>query len=544
MSLDDRAMLALALGESERRTRAEPLARMRAASWAAEEYVAAMERGLDCYAHGGNGSGKSYLGGAYELAKLTGLDHLLARDGTPMPVAVLEPPVSWGLGVPTYKLAEAGAIGALRAMLGDWPYRAVNNSSGTESLVIWHRGAPRDDESRWSRLYVYPYDGPEPEGPRLDGFRCDEPPPLRHLDALRTRRKAGRMFHRSLTVTPIDKRTWGPIRDQYPGPALVEDGGRYRIQWAVWDNEAMSADQIESILREWRWGEPGMRAIARARILGEHVDDSGSAPWDAEVFERWRARAREPRVEQLVVQREVEQGGGRRLKPIACELRVYADSVPGEVYFVVSDHGKGIRDGKHDPDVIHVYAMRRKALVAVVSEYLGGWGNGLASVALARRYNGATWYPLVTGGYAESALSAARTEGFYSVGRARVNEKPGQESGSLGINETVALRNMAIGALEQAMAVDGVLIEDAEVLDTLAGCVIDVKGKIVGGPESGWHDEHLVCAGVGCHLLGNRKPPAEPKRSSPQGIEAIERAMGLPRTRPQRKQGLVIGLKW
>ena len=478
----------------------------RACGWHIEDYWKSVEGGQYVYVHGGNGTGKSRGGGAFDLAKCIGLDHLTMRDGTTVPLAVLKPPVHWAIGVQSYKLADPGPLQALRDLLGRHEY---SENKTDHTFRIRHLRAR--DESEWSTLYVYPYDGPRPEGPRLDGFRCDEPPPISHLDALLTRFKRGRRLYKSITGTPIRRAEWWPILQQFPGGVGQTVDGRRRIQAALWDNETISREQCEAVLRDMKWGQTGMRKIVRARVLGEHVDDSGSNPWDEMILDRWLARCRAPRLEPVVVQREQEREGGRRLVPIEATVRVYHDPVPGDVCYVFSDHGKGIQDGRHDPDAIHVYSARHRRLCAVVSEYLGGWGNGLASVLLARRYD-AQWFPLVTGGYAESALSAARSEGFYRVGHARTNTRPGDERVQLGLTETKEFRNAAIGGIEQAMKTDSVLVEDEEVVRCLMGCVIDANGKIVGGPETGWHDEHLVCLGAACHELGNRPVPKEPAK--------------------------------
>ena len=481
-----------------------------ACGWHVRELWERLEAGDDCYLHGANGCGKSRGGAAYDLAKCIGLDSLRSYEGDIVPLEVLKPPVAWSISGPTYKLMDAGVLQAVRDLLGkwDWRYNAQDHYFTIRHLLAG------DDEGQWSKLYVYPYDGPDPEGPRLDGVSCDEPPPTRHLDALMTRRKAGRRLHKSIRATPVDKRAWHPILSRYPAKLGVSENGRYRIQAALWDNQFIPRDQVEEELRAWGWGTERMPKIAKARLAGEHVDDSGSCPFDATTLDRWLERCREPRVERLTCEREVEQAGGKRIVKQEYSLRVFHDPVPNDVCFVVSDHGKGMSDGKHDPDEIQVYSLRYKRLVACVSEYLGGWGNGNVAVDLSERW-GATWYPLVTGGYAESALSAARARHFFRVGHFRENTKPGTEATGLGINETLAFKGMARGAIEQALATDGVLCEDRETVECLKGCVIDHNGKIVGGPLTGWHDERFVCFGAACHLMGQRKAPEIVERKQP-----------------------------
>lgn len=521
--------------------------RERAAGPKIESYWRAVEAGLDTYLHGANLSAKSRGGGAYDLAKCVGLDRLLAFDGTPIPISVLRPPVRWGLGVETYKLAGPGPLDAIRTLLGDWPHK---ENAQDHTFTIKHLAAR--DESEWSVLYVYPYDGPPPESGRLDGVRMDEPPPVRHLDALWTRWKLGRRLYRSITATPIDRRTWYPIRSLYPDALDVSQGGRIRIQSALWDNWMLPEWQVEEIKRQFRWGErdakgrPLWRRIAAARLLGEHVDDTGSGAFEHldEQLERWLARARDPHEVRVKVQREQDTEDGRVLVEIACTVEILHKYDASDVYVITADTGKGIADGKHDPDCAHVYALRAKKLVARVNDYLGGYGLGQLLALLARRYGNALVDPAVTGGYGEAVLSGLRQAGYGRIFHQQTVTKPGDQRVQLGHTETETLRNECIGALEWALGGDAVLIESKAVIQCLRDCVKDERGKIVGGPASGWHDEDLICAGRGCWHILNRQPPKPAAPSIEPRSEWLERAvMGRP-VRPRGPAVIVPPMRW
>jgi len=516
-----------------------PLDRWRCSSWGQEELIRHAAAGVETYAHAGNGGGKTEGGIAFDLAVLQGRESLRARDGTTLPIPRVPPPVSWGLGVISYKVAGGSSLQALRRLLGTWPHHEVRagGPDGVSTLYVRHTSNHSDDPATWSRLYILPYDGPIPEGLRLDGWHCDEPPPAIWLDALRTRFKRGRKLYGLITSTPIDRQTWYPIRSQFPDELLRVVNNRVRVQWSTEDNEALDPGQVKSLKAQFA-GTPW----ERARLYGDHIDATGSNPWPWELLEKWARRCREPVIERLEVQREVDGVEGRRLAPIACDLEVWDEPEENEVYALWCDVGKGVADGKHDPDCIHVYARRRRKLVARVNAYLGGYGLGQACAIVARRYNQALITPLVTGGYGESILTGLRLAGYHKIGVQRTERAPGKWDTRLGVTETAALRAKAIEGIEAALQSDSILVESAAVVQCLKDCVVDANGKVLAGP--GYHDEDMVLLGMAALEVGTRNAPSLPVERVPSPKELLEReARGLP-ARPLVPRPPVVRDRW
>jgi len=492
LSLSPDVALRLQLHDEDRR--ANPLRYFRLMSWAQEKLVETCGR-AEVYWHSSNLSGKTTAGCALDLAFLMGLPGLHAMDGRLIKIPVLRPPVTWALGVPSYKIAAGSSLLALRALLGAHPH--VEQSQGGKdmvtSILIKHARSRSDEpDETWSKLFVFPYDGTEPEGVRLDGWHCDEPPPPRFLDALRTRKKAGHRLYGYITATPIDFQTWGPILKQYPDEMLKIEHGRMRMQSAVYDNKALTPEdirQLEESLRD--------SPLRNARLLGEHVDASGACPFDAGALDDMVRSAQTPkRIDEITVEREVDVGGpgygSRVLRQIRCRVEVWDDYEAGDSYLIVCDPGKGIKDSRHDPDCAHVWSRRRKKLVARFNEYVGGFGLGGLCARLGRRYGSAEVDPAVTGGYGEAVLAGLRHAGYGNIARNDKEAAPGVVAGLFGFTENREQRNAWRLAMEEAVAGRLVTIPSRDVLACLKTIVIDDKGKILEGPR---HDEDWVCAG-------------------------------------------------
>lgn len=510
-------------------SRVAPLDRWRCSSWA-QEWILRHIDDLEIYAHAANKTGKTTVGGVVDVRYCQGIPWLQARDGSKIELIMPPPPVHWGLGVQTYKIGAGTVFPVIRAALAGWDF-VEEKAGGPDAVSVFHirhQAVAKDNVAAWSKLFVYPYDGPTPEGPRLDGWHCDEPPPPRFLSAFRTRGKSGRRLRGLITATPIEKSKWYPVRSDYPDELMVADANRRaRIQWSIYDNDALSAEDIAQAERSVGWGTDRQKPDARARLFGDHLNLEGDNPWPWELLDRWMARCREPRIQRLELQREVDTAEGRRLAPIAVDLEVLHEYDPGDVYVIWGDVGKGIADGRHDPDCLHVYARRKRALAARVNGYIGGYGLAQALAQVGAMYGKARVVPLVTGGYGEVVLSGLRQLGYGNIGHTRSDRAPGKWDVRLGATETAATRAMAIEAVEHALQTDSLLVESQAVVQCLMDCVVDASGKILAGP--GYHDEDLVLLGMAAVEIGTRRePPARAPVVSPARAQFEREALGLP----------------
>ncbi len=87
--------------------RSDPLASYRCAAWTCGELVAALRHDppLEVLWNAGNSGSKTTGGLSVTVSMLQGRDHLLDWDGARIKLPLIRPPVSWVLGVESFKLA-------------------------------------------------------------------------------------------------------------------------------------------------------------------------------------------------------------------------------------------------------------------------------------------------------------------------------------------------------------------------------------------------------------------------------------------------------
>lgn len=527
----------IALLSHEARRRQDPMALERAPSWASE-WIYQHIGDAEIVHLSGNGGAKSRGMAALDVALLRGLPSLTAYDGSAIPIPVIRPPVSGAVGVPSYKLGSGSLIEALRLLIGEHPHHEERTAGSVSVFYVKHRLDVSDDPMRWSKLYVLPYEGPVPEALRLDFWHGDEPPPTLWLDAIRMRKKAGRRLYGGISMTPIERRFWEPVLKQYPTERQAIIDGRAVIQSSVFDNRFLS----EADKTEYARLAKGS-AHEKARLWGEPMDASGSNPWPRVDWDAWLAACHPPiRVERLTVQGEKDEETGASLVSISFDLQVYEDPIPNDLYYIPGDSGKGIKDGIHNPDGIHVWSRRRKKQVARVNEYLGGWALGEAMAILHYRYNKAMCDPLQTGGYGRVTLSVLRQRGVRYFAHSFRETDRGAKVGSLGSTETVAYREGGLDYVEQMLLTRSGTIPSVEIVRCLQGLIIDSMGKIVAGPgdRPGDHGEDLSCAIAACRHIQNRaqnlperRPPAE-KSQDETFAEVLRKEFGREVLKPNR----------
>lgn len=543
-----------------------PLRYFRCMSWAQEQWIRSMFIGLlDTYWHSGNAGGKTAGGTFTDLAACCGIDHVVGyyrvcpehglldpRDhplhcptcGAPLAdnriaLPVIKPPVTWGIGFPSYKLFATSGLPMVRHLLGKWPHVEAHqgNRNTVTQFFIRHRDSKSTDQpdETWSTLFTFPYDGEQPESARLDGWRCDEPPPAEFLDALRMRVRKGRPLRGGITATPLARSTWEPILSQYPDAPLAADAGRIRIQSSVFDNLALTdgekADIIQRLNRR-------PKSVQRARLYGDHQDMSGDCPFDLNILEEMEAACTPPmRIDRIPIQRKVEGEHSQDRVVVTVEFHVWDDYQPGDRCFITADVGKGIRDGKHDPDCCHVWSERRRKLLGYVNAPIGGYGLGRLLAMLAPRYGNAMVDPAVTGGYGEAVLDGIHDGNYWLISREQRESAPGKRSSRLGFWESRTANNEWREAVETALALRNVTIPARDVIVCLKNLVVGESGeKIKGGKGS--HDEHWVCAGRAIFRLGagHQYQPLLDSNAIRAPISALQTLIERARVRMERPE--------
>jgi hypothetical protein len=508
--------IALANQVSLDRHRKDPLYYFRCKSLGQERVARHFIDGVEVYAHAAERSGKSKIGAALTAAFCLGKDRIAARDGETIAVPVLKPPVRWVMGFDSYKLGGAAVMNSLRGMLGtygeDFTEELAGGASGCPSVVrVRHHQARK--EADWSTIYVFPYDGVRPRSMELDGWWCDEPPPVMYLEALRSRIGALRMLRGVITATPLERKVWFPIKEQYPADEDRVEAGRVRIRWSVFDNEALP----EGVQEELRQRAKGS-AYENAKLYGHHVDATGGNPWAVELLDRWEAKTRRGTLVRVKVTDEEDKPDGREKHEVSRVVEFWEKVDPAGSYLVTSDASSGTKSPLHDPAGIHVWERGSRTLVARYGQigglddkwngYVGPYGLGCITAWLAAEYSVGGRPALVApeaNAWSNASLTALRDMGHRRILHDRHVHTPGHESVRLGFANNKETRPLFITAFEQALARDDVKIYSPDVVRSLRDCIIDSSGKIVAG--DGYHDEDLILAGAALHIISTRQTP-------------------------------------
>ena len=245
-------------------------------------------------------------------------------------------------------------------------------------------------------------------------------------------------------------------------------------------------------------------------LHGEYVNAVGANPFDKQGLRRWGERCRAgERVEGFT------PGG----TPYAYEK--WEGPTLGNAYFVVADPSAGIEDDRHEHDPAGIVVVSRVKPYTVVARYNGyvesrdlGW----LAARLAREYSNALLVWERNSGYGESFY-----HGLGGYGNVYVEYHEDARglplSQRIGWTTTATTRGTIIGALQDAVKQDGLVLYSADAVESLGSVVLKRDGL---RPEAGAgaHDEDMIVLGLACHLLSTI-PYYPPKLNTTQTMEAL-----------------------
>lgn len=382
-------------------------------------------------------------------------------------------------------------------------------------------------------------------GGRIDSCHADEPPDWRIWREIRSRKRAGRRLLLVISATPLYRKDWEEMARDFVDCDGHIRNGRIEIRSSLMDNEFLTDADRQELVEKWGGrivnGKPekGERAdpLFEARVWGDYSDASNLCPFAPGLLRRWESRCVEPLVTktmQIEAERDTERG-------IVLEHRkalvdIWWPREKYESYWVLVDPSTGIESDSHDPAGIHVYARRKRRLVARYDGFLGAHGVGILAGKLARYYNGATVDVEVTGGYGRGALQALRTMGYHHLNWREVTLSPGKVIQKLGWDTTAPLRGEFMAGVQRALEEDSVVIPSRAVLSTLRGIIVGPGGKYLA--QVGRHDEDLILLGRATWLFANRPEyPVESRERRPEMGEALSRELGRPLAEPKSATG-------
>lgn len=487
---------------------------------------------------------------ALDLAFLSGATTLRDWDGTQIPIPVIKPPVAGALVVPSYKLASGSIVAALRDLLGDWPHHEGVVSGAQDAigiLYVKHRQQPEDDYRKWSRLYLFPHEGEVPQAIRLDFAHADEPPPERMWRAMRNRAKAGRPFYRYIGATPWERRFWQWLYDDFPvheQRKIVR--GRVVFQSSVWDNKALHRAACDrnpetcvcpDILRQVE-NNQGAGPLQRAALYGDHVDASGTCPFDADCLLEQRDKCIDG---ERFIALELGYNGDARLalRPHPeGDLRIYAEPAKRDRVLVLANPSAGIPPvhGEKKPSHLvnlQVWSPVKRQQLARFCGYLTPPEMGLMARALCNRYREWIFVPEMNGGWGQellrSFLAAPGVDGSDGVVYQDVDptSTTGRADTRVGWWQTENRRNAAISALQRAILEKSIGIFSRDCINNLLAVTRNLLGRY-DDPETGPHPRDFLIAGMACSIMehgGLVIPEKPPEELTPR--EAFEKALGV-----------------
>jgi len=490
---------------------ADPVKAFRFKSQAQRDFARALSRFRETALRSGNQAGKTTIGAFCFVAIARGCVEL---DGVQLPL--LGAPNSGVVLCKGRAMAQESVIRAYLSAIGDWPHHVERNGNNTEAIWVKPNRSKSDEWRDWSRIRFFVEGGQSVAGMRLDWVHADEPPDWVMWQELRMRSKANRHFVRAITFTPIDKREWKPVRDDFKGAKWPEGReGRVELTMSVFDNEALSPEHKKSIEQDSRG------PLQKAKLYGEYIDLTGTNPFDAAGLKKWEERcvagAKHPWM---------------TAKGVTIEVEVWDEPQNGansEPCLVVCDPSAGIWDeaGEHDPCEMVVVGRKTRDIKARFNGYIQANELGRLAAHYARLYGDALLVWERNSGYGEAFYLGVGNYGNVYVEHHRdARHLPLSER--LGWLTTATSRGTVIGALQKAVIEDGLRLYSMEAVTSLGDVVIDRNGRIEAG--AGCHDEDMIVLGLAAHLLETM--PYMDFAAERKGSDVLREQLGL-RPRPR-----------
>lgn len=498
----DLAGALLAAEAGLRSVSADPVAHFRFSSQRQRDFCASLSRFDETALRAGNQAGKTTVAAYVFVAIARGCTEI---DGEPLPL--LGAPNSGAVLAKGRAMAKESVIKLYRQAVGTWPHHLEKTGNTIEAIWVKPNRSQSDDWREWSCIRFFVEGGQSVAGMRLDWAHADEPPDWPMWMELRMRGKANRHFVRAITFTPIDKREWAPLREDFKGCERAEGKDRkVMLTLSVYDNKALGKDHLKTV----ESASKGL--LQKAKLYGDWVDTTGANPFDSEGLKRWRERCRPGTIEKFLNSR-----GG------ALEWEWWEEPIEDDSYFVVADPSAGIEDEAHDHDPAGIVVVSRNTprVVARYNGYTPAYELGRLGAFLAKRYNGAMLVWERNSGYGESFWLGTGEYGNVYIEHHRDTQR-GNLSERIGWTTTATTRGTVIGALQKAILEDGLQIWSLEAVESLENVVLDRNGRIEAG--AGSHDEDMIVLGLAAHLLETvplYRPP--PKK----GSEMLARDLGL-----------------
>lgn len=433
---------------------------------------------------------------------------------------------------------------AYMRLLGKWPHRAKPQSSDEplESLLIMPEGGNPNDTSGWSTIRFLSQKNMESgKGVRADVVAFDEPPKMDILNELRKAPHAGRPGVRLIAETPIRRREWAWLREDYgdsPRRSIRRvDKYRAECRWSLSDVEkwVLSDEEKQELLATWALNP----ALKDAREHGDYTSDGG-CPLNVAAILAMMEHCLDPELSVFTVPREtLDQYGAEPVAKVTVE--VWDKPKPGKRYYIAIDPASGIDDSKHNPAGLHVTEMGSGDLAARWNGYLSPHTVGGLAAILSRQYNDAGidiemkdhWGVNVVRGVQDGHCGGRLLHEMKEL-------SPGKWSKEIGWDANEENRAIAIGQIQEWLdsyqaGVSYATCRSRAVLNCLLDTELDERGKIVAGPGVA-HGEDMVLRGQSLRRCVSRTsrfanelqkpPPTQEEKRQEVNKRLVDRIMG------------------
>jgi len=508
----------LAIKEYHRRVKLDPLKFFRFKSVGQRKLIDYIgKKGWpEVYWRSSNQGGKTYGGAFLGVALARGEASI---DGRPIPV--LDSPNIGFVLVQGYKQSSTATLQAYRQAIGKWPHKEGKIDPALDHvsrIYVKPTHSVSDKHEDWSQIIFISDEGTPPAGARIDWAQMDEPCSFRNWDEVRSRTRANKPFIKFITATPLHKKDWKWLKEDFKACRDIVVEGRIEIVTELDDNKALSKEHKDRQKQQWKNSE-----FYDARVAGEYVDIEGQCPFPRNPMSRWMKKARTATPATALVQKERDTKDGRVFEQVSVEYEIFHEYDDQFRYYMVVDPSLGIKDKLHDPAAIHIYCADpdRAHLAVRYNGYIPPMALGSLAAQMGSNYGKCPVDVDNTGGYGEGVITALSMSRYTNIASDDFADQPGKISNRLGFRITAANRAEIISSIQRALIEDSVLVESRGVVDTLMNCVVDPNGKVLA--TAGEHDEDMICLGRFCHTQEKVKycPPTARRMTGIERLQAM-----------------------
>ena len=540
----------------------DPLRYRRMSSPQARKLIEVVATGVEGYGHAGNAAAKTEELAAFFTRLCRGQRRfdarLMGRAGDPSAPPETEPywinlpgfrasgePWRHWVMVQSYDQGKDSSMRAYRRVLGRWPHRIgwLDKSRGIVKLI---KVKPEiegwsDDPETWSEITFISTEGMTDEdvkyvqGARIDSAHQDELGPMSVWREVRARRIANEELYLCTTATPEYKHEWEEQLADFLECRERVVRGRYRIQWSVRDNRALTLADIEKRVQSYLRGDGSKSDLFDARVAGEHVDAAGGNPFPTAPLREMLDDARPGQIERIEIRRAPDHEWDddlRDILPAWAEVERWFAVNPLHSYLMTVDTSRGIDSPEHDPCELEIWDWSSDPHVLVLrfgmragkGGYLDEESLAILADKLGREHNECRIDPEVAGNFGVPFIHTLRKLRYPNIGHDDRARRPGEIDLQYGWNANPTTNGENVNALIEALNNGRMLCWSADVLNQLLDVREDREGrpaKVRKGARH--HRESMVCAGRALHVMLTTPAPAIMQARKRVGIEAALR---------------------